>query len=77
MWQWIRSPKGRLDDGRKITREMVSAMVPEEMPKIREYLGDLGWSKGKYDDAAKMFEQMCIDDNFVEFLTLPAYEAIA
>ncbi len=77
IWQWIRSPKGVLDDGRKITREMVSAIVPEEMPKIREYLGDLGWSKGKYDDAAKMFEQMCIDDNFVEFLTLPAYEAIA
>ena len=77
IWQWIRSPKGVLDDGRKITKEMVSAMVPEEMPKIREYLGDSGWSKGKYDDAAKMFEQMCIDDNFVEFLTLPAYEAIA
>ena len=77
IWQWIRSPKGKLDDGRKITREMVSSMVPEEMPKIREYLGEDGWNKGKYDDAAKMFEQMCIDDHFVEFLTLPAYEAIA
>ena len=76
IWQWIRSPKGKLDDGRKITREMVSALVPQEMPKIREYLGDAGWALGKYEEAAKMFEEMCLDDNFVEFLTLPAYARI-
>ena len=76
IWQWIRSPKGKLDDGRKITREMVSALVPQELPKIREYLGDAGWALGKYEEAAKMFEEMCLDDNFVEFLTLPAYARI-
>ena len=76
LWQWIRSPKGKLDDGRKITREMVSALVPQELPKIREYLGDAGWALGKYEEAAKMFEEMCLDDNFVEFLTLPAYARI-
>ena len=76
IWQWIRSPKGKLDDGRKITREMLSSMVPQELPKIREYLGDGGWALGKYEEAATMFEQMCLDDNFVEFLTLPAYERI-
>ena len=76
IWQWIRSPKGKLDDGRKITREMVSALVPQELPKIREYLGDAGWALGKYEEAATMFEEMCLDDNFVEFLTLPAYARI-
>ena len=76
IWQWIRSPKGKLDDGRKITREMLSSMVPQELPKIREYLGDGGWALGKYEEAAAMFEQMCLDDNFVEFLTLPAYQRI-
>ena len=76
IWQWIRSPKGKLDDGRKITREMVSALVPQELPKIREYLGDAGWALGKYEEAAKLFEEMCLNDNFVEFLTLPAYARI-
>ena len=76
IWQWIRSPKGKLDDGRKITKEMISAMVPEELPKIKEYLGEAGWKAGKYEEAAKMFESLCLDDNFVEFLTLPAYEHI-
>ena len=39
VWQWIRSPKGKLDDGRKVTKEMVAGMIPEELAKIREYLG--------------------------------------
>ncbi len=39
VWQWIRSPKGKLDDGRKVTKEMVAAMIPEELVKIRELLG--------------------------------------
>ena len=39
VWQWIRSPKGVLDDGRKVTKAMVAAMIPEEMAKIRELLG--------------------------------------
>ena len=76
IWQWIRSPKGRLDDGRKITGAMVSAMVPEELSKVRGDLGAEGWAAGQYETAAKMFEQLSLSDDFVEFLTLPAYELI-
>jgi malate synthase len=75
VWQWIRSPKGRLDDGRKVTKEMVGAMIPEEMQKIRGLLGS-AFGDGKYDDAAKIFADLVNDDSFVEFLTLPAYERI-
>jgi malate synthase len=75
VWQWIRSPKGRLDDGRKVTREMVASMIPEEMTKIRELLG-AAFDAGKYDDAASIFADLVNDDTFVEFLTLPAYERI-
>jgi malate synthase len=75
VWQWIRSPKGRLDDGRKVTKEMVAAMIPEEMRKIRDLLGD-SFGEGKYEDAAKIFADLVNNDTFVEFLTLPAYERI-
>ena len=75
VWQWIRSPKGKLDDGRKVTREMVAAMIPEEVAKIRTLLGD-AWGEGRYDDAAGIFATLVNDDRFVEFLTLPAYERI-
>ena len=76
IWQWIRSPKGKLDDGRKITKELVSALVPEELVKVRAYLGEAGWAAGKYEQAAEMFERLSLADEFVEFLTLPAYELI-
>jgi malate synthase len=75
IWQWIRSPKGKLDDGRKVTAEMIATLVAEELPKVKAYLGDAAWSEGKYPQAAAMFEKMCTGD-YNEFLTLPAYELI-
>ena len=75
VWQWIRSPKGILDDGRKVTKEMVATMIPEEMQKIRGLLGP-ACGEGKYDDAAAIFSDLVANDTFVEFLTLPAYERI-
>ncbi len=75
VWQWIRSPKGKLDDGRKVTKDIVAAMIPEEKQKIRELLG-ASYGAGKYDDAAQIFADLVNNDTFVEFLTLPAYERI-
>ena len=75
VWQWIRSPKGKLDDGRKVTKEMVAAMIPEELPKIRDYLGP-AYGEGRYEEASKIFADLVNSDSFVEFLTLPAYERI-
>jgi malate synthase len=75
VWQWMRSPKGTLSDGRKITKDMVAAMIPQEMTKIREHLG-ASFAFGKYDDAAGIFADLVNNDTFVEFLTLPAYERI-
>jgi malate synthase len=75
VWQWIRSAKGRLDDGRKVTREMVGAMIPEEMGKIRTLLGP-AFGDGRYDEAAALFADLVNNDTFIEFLTLPAYERI-
>ncbi len=71
VWQWIRSPKGVLDDGRKVTAEMVRALVPEELAKIKA-----GGFEGKFDRAAQIFETMSTQDEFAEFLTLPLYEEI-
>ncbi len=71
VWQWIRSPKGVLDDGRKVTAEMVKALVPEELAKIKA-----GGFVGKFDRAAEIFVEMSTKDAFAEFLTLPLYEEI-
>jgi len=75
VWQWIRSAKGKLDDGRKITKAMVAAMIPEELQKIRELLGD-AYGQGEYEKASGIFAELVNNDTFVEFLTLPAYDLI-
>ena len=75
VWQWIRSPKGTLDDGRKVTKELVAALLPEEMAKIRELLGS-AYGEGRYEEAARIFADLVDNDTFVEFLTLPAYELV-
>ena len=76
IWQWIRSPKGVLDEGRKVTKELFRSLLAEELPKVRSYLGDDAWKTGKYEEGAKLFERITTDDDYVEFLTLPAYALI-
>ena len=71
IWQWLRSLKGVLDDGRKITAELFKKLLDEELSKVKA-----SNSEGKYDEAAKLFEKITLDDLYVEFLTLPAYQAI-
>jgi malate synthase len=73
VWQWIRSPKGVLDDGRKVTAEMVRAMIPAELANIKS---GLTGATASYDRAAVIFEQMSTGEKFEEFLTLPLYEEI-
>ena len=72
VWQWIRSTKGKLEDGRKVTAEMVRAMIPEELSKVKAVAGD----GATYDRAAQIFEEMSTSGDFAEFLTLPLYEEI-
>ncbi|VVE24328.1 malate synthase A [Pandoraea terrigena] len=73
VWQWIRSPKGKLDDGRKVTAELVRELIPQELANVKALVGQVAPT---YDRAAVIFEQMSTSDDFVEFLTLPLYEVV-
>ncbi len=72
VWQWIQSPKGVLDDGRKVTAELVRALIPEELAKVKAT-----GASGEFDRAAQIFERMATAPTFTEFLTLPVYEELA
>ena len=71
IWQWIRSPKGVLDDGRKLTADLFRKLLAEELAKVKN-----AGAEGKLDQAARLFERITTDDQYVEFLTLPAYQLI-
>src|SRR3989440_3186134 len=71
IWQWIRSPKGLLEDGRKVTVELFRELLGQELARVKS----IG-SEGKYDEAAKLFDRLTADDRYVEILTLPAYQPL-
>ncbi len=76
VWQWVVSPKGILDDGRKVTAEMVRAMIPEELAKVKATVTAQGEDTATYDQAAVIFDTMSLSADYPEFLTLPLYEAM-
>jgi len=76
VWQWIRSPKGVLEDGREVTAEMVRAMVPDVLTDIRREHGDELFARLPYEEAARIFTEMSTANEFAEFLTLGLYERI-
>ena len=74
IWQWIRHPEGKLNDGRKVTVELFRDLMGEEMSKIRGMVGEQQFEAGRYELAGKLLDKITTDDNFVEFLTLPGYK---
>jgi malate synthase len=74
IWHWIRSPLGTLDDGRKVTKALFSQLVPDELARVKELLGEKAYAAGNYPEGARLFEQLTLADEFADFLTLSAYD---
>ncbi|HET7731762.1 MAG TPA: malate synthase A, partial [Usitatibacter sp.] len=74
VWQWIRSRKGVLDDGRKVTLELFRVLLKDE---LRALSGKPGAGERKLDEAAWLLDQLVARDEFLDFLTEPAYELVA
>ncbi|MDQ3675575.1 MAG: malate synthase A [Actinomycetota bacterium] len=77
VWQWV-SHGAELDDGRPITAELVRELATSELEKIREEIGDDEWfeKEGRPGLSREIFEAVALTDEFIEFLTLPAYERL-
>jgi malate synthase len=75
VWQWIHSLKGMLEDGRKVTVELFHALMDEEMAALRasEWEREPRYSPENLERAAKLFDSISTSDQFVDFLTQPAY----
>ena len=61
------------------TKTFTAANEDELEDQIEDFFKKEGadaYAAGRYADGAKMFEEITTSDDFVEFLTLPAYEAL-
>jgi len=73
IWEWIHHPKGILEDGRKVTVALFQELAKDELEKIRATVGEQQFTSRKFQTAAEILDNIITDDQFVEFLTLPAY----
>ena len=75
IWQWIRHGANTVE-GLDIAGEF-ARLVSEELQVIEAQLGTEAFSENSFAAAAKLFSDMVTKTDFDEFLTLPAYEALA
>ncbi|MFA5607787.1 MAG: malate synthase A [Leucobacter sp.] len=66
IWQWVQQDQ-RTSEGRQITREWVAELVDEAIAGFDRTEGD------RYDDAAQVFTDVALGNDFPAFLTVPAY----
>jgi malate synthase len=75
VWQWLKNAS-KLDDGRIVTVDLIDEILPSEVNKIIDYVGEDAFEKGEFDKATDIFYQLITETDYVEFLTLPAYDEI-
>ncbi|MPV50334.1 malate synthase A [Pseudactinotalea sp. HY160] len=66
-WQWLHNGITLADTGELVTRELVERIVAEEIAKLPGEPGD-------YEQARDTFLDVAIAEEYVDFLTLPAYD---
>jgi malate synthase len=76
LWQWVQHASASLADGRKITESLYRQFLEEETEKIRTLLGSESFAESNMETAIELFDALVTSRQFVEFLTLPAYEKI-
>ncbi len=74
IWQWLHNPNAVLDDGRKLDTTLFHRLMAEELDKIKSSIGEQQYANRRFQTAAELIDKIITDDQFVEFLTLPAYQ---
>src|ERR1700758_3183088 len=68
VWQWLHNDIC-LGDGPLVTRELVEALIDEELGAIREQAGD-DFDAAQYGQAVALFTEVALADAFADFLTI-------
>ncbi|MFG2029800.1 malate synthase A [Streptomyces sp. NPDC048825] len=75
IWQWINAGV-EFENGEKATPELARKVAAEELAAIRAELGDEAFAVGNWQQAHDLLLKVSLDEEYVDFLTLPAYEQL-
>jgi malate synthase len=78
IWQWINAGVEFEHEGNtvKATPELAREVAAEELANIRREIGEEAFAAGHWQQAHDLLLQVSLDDDYADFLTLPAYEQL-
>ena len=68
LWQWLRH-EVELADGRNMSRSLYEEISQSELVSLKS-----SSSENHFDSAAEILDGLVLNDEFEDFLTLPAYK---
>jgi malate synthase len=75
IWQWVANAV-TLPTGEVVTAAKVREAIQIEMTHLREQPGEQPFARHRLEQARTLFEEVALPPDFLEFLTLPAYELL-
>ncbi|MFJ8764962.1 malate synthase A [Streptomyces clavifer] len=75
IWQWINADVV-FENGEHATADLARKVATEELAAIRAEIGDEAFAAGKWQQAHDLLLQVSLDQDYADFLTLPAYEQL-
>ncbi|MEU7650252.1 malate synthase A [Streptomyces huasconensis] len=75
IWQWINAGVV-FENGETATADLARKVAARELDAIRAEIGDEAFAAGKWQQAHDLLLQVSLDQDYADFLTLPAYEQL-
>jgi malate synthase len=75
IWQWINAGV-EFENGEKATPELAREVAAEELANIRAEIGEEAFAAGHWQQAHDLLLEVSLDEDYADFLTLPAYEQL-
>jgi malate synthase len=75
IWQWINAGV-EFENGDKATPELARKVAAEELSAIRQEIGEEAFAAGRWQEAHDLLLRVSLDEDYADFLTLPAYEQL-
>ncbi|MGW2963797.1 malate synthase A [Streptomyces sp. NPDC001220] len=75
IWQWINAGV-EFENGEKATPELARKIAAEELDTIRKETGEQAFAAGHWQQAHDLLLTVALDDDYADFLTLPAYQQL-
>ncbi|MFE9251700.1 malate synthase A [Streptomyces sp. NPDC007088] len=78
IWQWINAGVEVEREGVRVpvTRELARAVADEELASLRTELGEDAFASGRWSEAHELLLKVSLDEDYADFLTVPAYERL-